>query len=88
MIGFYIFLNRGGELHTVYETAFVPTEDVSVGEEFSLEPHGDDELYTIMPTTYADNRYGSFILSVATNDCDFMLSKETHGGGSHHQPHK
>ena len=82
MIGFYIFVNRSGELTNLFETPFVPTEEVCTPEEFTLEPLGEDEFYTIMPTTYSENHLGAFVLTVATTDCEFTLIKE---GSSHHQ---
>lgn len=75
MIGFYIFISRGGELSQIYESTFVPTDQLSTEANFSLSPLFGEDEYVIMPTTYSENILGSFVLSVIS-DHEFTLRKE------------
>lgn len=82
MIGFYIFYvvrsEHGGpeQMRQIYESSFVPTEEISTSSEFTLDYlTGPNEAYIIMPTTFMEGKQGSFVLSVSA-DCDFILSKE------------
>eukprot|EP00605_Chrysophyceae_sp_TOSAG23-4_P001308 GSChrysophyteH1.ASY1.ANO1.1422.1 assembled CDS len=80
MIGFYIFIldktdGGAGDLRLLYETAFVPDDNVSTGPDFTLEPLGDKEEYIIMPTTFHEDKKGAFVLSI-TSDYEFTCTKE------------
>lgn len=56
------------------ETPFVPMHAVSTPLNFELEPL-DDEVYTIIPTTFEPGNTGPFILSVVA-DSDFTLQRD------------
>jgi len=74
MIGFYIFVQREtGELIQVFDSPFVPSEENSTGADFQLEQLGPSDEYVIMPATFAEDKCGSFILSVSA-DYEFSLS--------------
>jgi hypothetical protein len=77
MIGFYIFVTRGTEQNQIYESTFVPDEEFSTDGNFSLPflAH-HDESYTIMPTTFSEGKYGSFILTVLCEH-EFHLTKDS-----------
>jgi hypothetical protein len=76
MIGFYIFVqNAAGELSPYYETTFAPSIEVATDLDFSLQPLQRGQAYVIMPTTFAENKYGSFILSFIA-DCEYSVVKE------------
>jgi len=57
-----------------------------------LRPLGEDEVYTIMPTTFEPGKRGGFFLSVVT-EADFVLHRDTgqptastsRGHGHHHR---
>jgi len=86
MIGFYVFINKGGDLFNILESPFVPADEVSTEPDYVLEPLSDDAVYTIMPTTYSENHRGSFVLTVSSPECDFSFYKEsTKGEGHHHK---
>lgn len=80
MIGFYVFISKNGDLAGFYESPFVPTDEVSTDEDFTLDALSDDEVYVIMPTTYAENKFGSYVLTVLSHECELSLTKE----GQHH----
>lgn len=76
MIGFYIFsVSEGGETRQIYESTFVPAEEVCTESGFSLTSLSYDKSFIIMPTTFGEGKVGSFVLSVSA-DCDFTLAKE------------
>jgi hypothetical protein len=75
MIGFYVFVQEYGELHTYYETPFLPWIEVSTEADFALQPLAENQSYVIMPVTYMENKHGAFILSV-TSECDFSFGRE------------
>lgn len=76
MIGFYIFVQTGsGELIPYYETSFVPSIEVQTEPEFCLQPLQHSESYVIMPTTFAENKHGSFVLSFVA-DAEYVVTKE------------
>lgn len=64
-----------GELIQVYESTFVPDDDVSTEEDFMLEQIAADEEYVIMPTTFADSKVGSYVVSVSS-DAEFSFVAE------------
>ena len=79
MIGFYVFIQREGltsssDLIMVYEAPFLPNDENSTGSDFQLDqlPQGDE--YVIMPATFADGKFGSFVLSVMA-DYEFSLKQ-------------
>jgi hypothetical protein len=64
-----------GELIQVYESTFVPDDDVSTEDDFMLEQIASDEEYVIMPTTFADGKVGSFVISISS-DAEFSFTAE------------
>ena len=88
MIGFYLVQGATPARDTaeVYhdgkpwsETPFVPMNSVSTPNGFVLEPL-EDEVYSIIPSTFEPQKTGPFFLSVVA-DCDFslQLQKESKG---------
>lgn len=76
MIGFYIFvLNSAGDMVPYYETTFAPSIEISTEPDFSLQPLQLGDSYVIMPTTFQENKLGSFILSFIA-DCEYTVLKE------------
>lgn len=77
MMGFYVFLHTSqGDLHQLFESPFVPSEELVVTEStLQLEPLKPSEEYLIMPCTYGENKCGSFILTISM-DCEFIFTKE------------
>ena len=76
MIGFCIFiLHASGEMTPFYETTFAPSIEVCAEPEFSLQPLQALESYVVMPTAFAENKQGSFILSFIA-DCEYTVLKE------------
>ena len=75
MIGFYIFHVKGTEQSQIFESTFLPDEEVSTDPTFTLPQLGHGESYLIMPTTFGDGKYGSFVLSILS-ECEFHLSKD------------
>ena len=81
MIGFYVFIQREGltsssDLIMLYESPFMPNDENSTGSDFQLDqlPKGDE--YVIMPTTFSEDKCGSFVLSVmADYEFSFKLQK-------------
>jgi hypothetical protein len=75
MIGFYIFSSHHGALTQVYESIFVPDNELSTDSSFTLSqlPRGD--FYIIMPATFLDGVIGSFVISILS-EVEFMLGKE------------
>mmetsp|Transcript_31078 Transcript_31078/g.31618 ORF Transcript_31078/g.31618 Transcript_31078/m.31618 type:complete len:912 (+) Transcript_31078:48-2783(+) len=84
MIGFYVFINRSGELINILETPFVPADEVSTEPGFELDPLGNDEVYTVMPTTHSENHLGAFVLTVMSTECDISFAKESTSSSHHH----
>ena len=74
MIGFYVFIQRNGELTQIYESAFVPGNEVLSEPTFALEPLRLNEEYIIMPATFNEGKIGSFILSVMSS-VEFIFNK-------------
>lgn len=73
MIGIYVYPanvnpSKDNMINKVTQK-FVPWNEIS--EELPLE--GIPEGYIVMPTTYEPDKFGPFILSVAT-DSDFSLT--------------
>lgn len=75
MIGFYIFINRHGELTQIFESTFVPDAELSTEPNFSLPQLSHGEVYTIMPTTFHDAKVGAFVLSIMS-EFEFTVFKE------------
>lgn len=75
MIGFYIFISRDNELTQIYESPFVPTEELSTDADFSLTNLQSGEEYVIMPTTFGEGKKGSFVISIMT-ETEFRFHKE------------
>jgi hypothetical protein len=77
MIGFYIFIqNKLGDLSQVYESVFSVDNELSTDPTFVLEQLGHDEVYVIMPTTYAEGKLGSFVLSLLS-EFEFSIQKDS-----------
>lgn len=75
MIGFYIFINQGGDLQPFFESTFVPDEDFSTEDDFTLPQLGHGQSYTIMPATFADGKCGAFVLSILS-EFEFTITKD------------
>jgi hypothetical protein len=75
MIGFYIFLTQGTEQIQIYESTFVPDEEVSTDVNFTLPQLQHGEVYTIMPCTFNDGKVGSFVLSILS-EYEFHIRKD------------
>jgi hypothetical protein len=90
MIGYYIYhvvradhsngpsSGNGGQeqIRQIYESSFVPTDELSTSDDFTLDYlTNPNEAYLIMPTTFAEGKQGSFVLTVSS-DSDFTLNKE------------
>jgi hypothetical protein len=75
MIGFYIFINHGTELRPFYESTFVPDNELSTETSFIMPQLGHGETYTIMPTTFGENKLGSFVISILS-EYEFAISKD------------
>ena len=76
MIGFYVFSSIRGHSSTIFESPYVPDREIATDDGFELEAlAGGDDEYTIIPTTFSEGMYGSFVLSVM-GDCDFTLAKK------------
>jgi hypothetical protein len=78
MIGFYIFLKKGGnaaDLIQVYESPFVPADVIATEDAFMLEQLHSDEEYIIMPTTFTEQKIGSFVLSIIS-ETEFSIGVE------------
>jgi hypothetical protein len=87
MIGYYIYHivrtdhnngNGGGQeqIRQIYESSFVPTDEMTTPDDFTLDYlTNPNEAYLIMPTTFAEGKQGSFVLTVSS-DSDFTLNKE------------
>jgi hypothetical protein len=75
MIGFYIFVNSGGELTQIYESVFSPEPEITTDANFVLEQLHPNESYIIMPTTFSEAKIGSFVLSILS-EYEFVLQKE------------
>lgn len=75
MIGFYIFINRHGEMTQIYESIFSPDAEVATEPNFVLDQLSHGEVYTIMPTTFQEGKVGSFVLSILS-EYEFTIGKE------------
>ena len=75
MIGFYVFVQTNDELTQIYESAFVPAEEVSTEPDFVLDFLRGNQEYIIMPATFGEGKVGSFILTVMSN-AEFSFVKE------------
>ena len=75
MIGFYIFVNHGGELRPYYESTFVPDAEISTDPSFMLPVLSHGETYTIMPTTFGEGKVGSFVISILS-EYEFAITKD------------
>jgi hypothetical protein len=80
MIGFYIFIldktsGGAGDLRLLFEAPFAPDDSVATAPDFTLEALGEKEEYIIMPTTFAEDKKGAFVISM-TSDYEFTLVKE------------
>lgn len=67
--------SQPGELMQVYESTFVPDDDISTEDDFMLDQLRPDEEYVIMPTTFGDGKVASFVISVSAT-CEFSLAAE------------
>jgi hypothetical protein len=76
MIGFYIFLQQGTEQSVVYESTFLPDEEVSTEQTFALPQLQQGEVYMIMPCTLNDAKLGAFVLSILS-EYEFHIKKES-----------
>ncbi|RYG69028.1 hypothetical protein EON64_03765 [archaeon] len=75
MIGFYIFHVKGTEQTQIYESTFLPDEEVSTDSSFTLPQLAHAESYMIMPTTFGDGKCGAFVLSVLS-EYEIHLAKD------------
>lgn len=77
MIGLYIFKtnSKSGETTQIYDTGFVPTEEVATESLLQLGTLEADEVYTVIPTTYTEGKHGSFILTVMC-EREFTIRQE------------
>ena len=82
MMGFYLMagtrvtrdptgVNHEGKPWT--GTAFMPIHEVSTPQHFTLQPLGEEEVYTIVPATFEPGQLGPFFVTVSA-DCEFSLS--------------
>lgn len=55
----------------------VPTHEVSTPLDFILESGSEDDVFTIMPTTFEPGKTGPFFLSIAT-DVEFSFRRLAH----------
>jgi len=74
MIGFYIFIQKGDTSTQVFDSGFIPDDEVSTATSFTLEQLSSDSEYVIMPSTFLEGKVGSFVLSVIA-EYEFQLSK-------------
>jgi len=74
MIGFYIYIQKGGEMTQIHDATFVPDDSVSTAAGMVLEQLPPESEYVIIPSTFAENKFGSFILSVIS-EYEFSLHK-------------
>lgn len=75
MIGFYIFTQHGNELEQIYESIFVPNDELSTEVGFTLTPLPIGDEYVIMPATCGEGKIGSFVLTVMT-EAEFKFQRE------------
>lgn len=75
MIGFYLFIDQGGDHSLYYESPFLPDQEVSTETSFTLPQLGPGENYSIMPATYKEGKHGAFVLSILS-ECEFSFIKE------------
>eukprot|EP01035_Chromulina_nebulosa_P020461 gene20461-26549_t len=77
MIGFYIFIHRhnSNEIQQVYESPFVPTDELCTDSSFTLEILQSGDEYIIIPTTFNEGKFGSFVMTIMT-ETDFRFHKE------------
>lgn len=75
MIGFYIFLAQGDAQTQIYESTFVPDDEMATDPTFSLPQLAHGETYIIMPATFGENKFGSFVLSILS-EYEFHLAKD------------
>jgi len=75
MIGFYIFLLRGNDQTQIFESTFVPDDEMSTDPSFTLPQLGHGETYILMPTTFGEGKIGAFVLSILS-EYEFHLSKD------------
>ena len=78
MIGFYIFVNnlKTGEQQQIFESTFVPAEELSTDPSFTLDQlSSTDSEYILMPTTHGEGKFGAFVLSIICEH-EFSLKKE------------
>lgn len=75
MIGFYLFISRqdGEHLLQVYESPFLPNDEMSTDSDFQLEQLAAGDEYVIMPATFGEHKCGAFVLSVIA-DYEFTLA--------------
>jgi len=74
MIGFYIFIQKGDSMTQVFDSGFLPDDEVSTASSFTLEQLGADSEYIIMPATFLESKMGSFVLSIIA-EYEFQISK-------------
>lgn len=77
MIGFYIFSSNTstGDSQQIYESTFVPAEELSTEPSFTLDQLPAECEYVIMPATHGENKFGHFVLSIIAEH-EFTLRKE------------
>lgn len=75
MIGFYVFRNKSGELTQIYESNFVPVDENITEPSLQLGTLASDEVYTVMPTTFGEGKFGPFVLSIMS-ERDFTVKLE------------
>eukprot|EP01034_Spumella_vulgaris_P022861 gene22861-29038_t len=66
MLGFYIFINRNGDLQQIYEGTFVPDAELSTDPSFTLRQLSHGEVYTIMPATFSEGKIGVDLVDTLT----------------------
>jgi len=74
MIGFYIFIQKGDSMTQVFDSGFLPDDEVSTASSFTLEQLDIESEYIIMPATFLEGKIGSFVLSIIA-EYEFQISK-------------
>jgi hypothetical protein len=75
MIGFYIFIVKEHEQTKLFESIFVPDNELATEPTFTLEQLPSSERYAIVPTTMSEGKIGQYVLSVLSEH-EFSMTKE------------
>ena len=70
---YYCIVDAPMDLNLIHESPHVPANENMTDTNFTLPPLDPEEEFVIMPTTFAEGKVGSFILSVIA-DCEFTLA--------------